>query len=172
MRSQSTSSGNTWPVEAVARNGVAVAGGYGVGISVWRGRLRVDDGIGENRRSRIYHRATSGLKRLVVLGHTGYVSLEGIRWLADVKAAYLQVDADGTSARQLRPTRHGSSFAPSCTGPRFAERPGNRALALVGRCQACGPDHEPSAVRWQDSCRRSSRCDRNEPTPIGRGMDG
>ena len=95
MRSQSTSSGNTWPVEAVARNGVAVAGGYGVSISVWRGRLRVDDGIGQNRRSRIYHRATSGLKRLVVLGHTGYVSLEGIRWLADVKAAYLQVDADG-----------------------------------------------------------------------------
>ena len=95
MRSQSTSSGNTWPVESVVRNGVAVAGGYGVGISVWRGRLRVDDGIGQDRRSRIFHRATSGLKRLVVLGHTGYVSLEGIRWLADVKAAYLQVDADG-----------------------------------------------------------------------------
>ena len=95
MRSQSTALGNTRSVEAVARNGVAVAGGYGVGISVWRGRLRVDDGLGQNRRSRIYHRATSGLKRLVVLGHTGYVSLEGIRWLADVKAAYLQVDADG-----------------------------------------------------------------------------
>jgi hypothetical protein len=43
----------------------------------------------------LLHRATSGLKRLVVLGHTGSVSLDALRWLADIKAAYLQIDGDG-----------------------------------------------------------------------------
>jgi CRISPR-associated endonuclease Cas1 len=84
-----------WPEEEVTRNGIFVASGYGLRIFVWRGRLRVDDGIGADRRSRLFHRATSGLKRLVVLGHTGYVSFEAIRWLADLKAGYLQIDADG-----------------------------------------------------------------------------
>jgi CRISPR-associated endonuclease Cas1 len=95
MLTQRNAGTETWPEEARAWNGVVVAGGYGVRISVWRGRLRVDDGSGRERRSKLYHRATSGLKRLVVLGHTGYVSLEALRWLADIKAAYLQVDADG-----------------------------------------------------------------------------
>ncbi len=43
----------------------------------------------------LVHRATGAPARLVVLGHTGSVSLEAIRWLADVGAAYLQIDADG-----------------------------------------------------------------------------
>src|SRR5437867_5109759 len=95
MHIQPTASLVIWPEEAKAANGVVVAGGYGIRISVWRGRLQVEDGIGANRRSRLLHRATAGLKRLVVLGHTGYVSLEALRWLADVKAGYLQIDADG-----------------------------------------------------------------------------
>jgi CRISPR-associated endonuclease Cas1 len=95
MPIQRSASLEPWPEEAKARNGVVVAGGYGARISVWRGRLRVDDGSGRARRSYLYHRATSGLKRLVVLGHTGYVSLEALRWMADIKSAYLQIDADG-----------------------------------------------------------------------------
>jgi hypothetical protein len=87
--------GTPVPEEAKAASGVVVAGGYGLKLRVWRGRLQVDDGLGPNRRSRLFHRATSGLKRLVVLGHTGYISLEALRWLADIKAAYLQIDADG-----------------------------------------------------------------------------
>jgi CRISPR-associated endonuclease Cas1 len=94
MPAQRTSSANAWPKEVKVSNGVATVGGYGVRISVWRGRLRVDDGVGANRRSRLFHRATSGLKRLVVLGHSGYVSLEALRWLTDIKAAYIQIDAD------------------------------------------------------------------------------
>jgi CRISPR-associated endonuclease Cas1 len=95
MPNQRTAHVETWPEEAKACQGVVVAGAYGVRISVWRGRLRVEDGVGRDRRDRLFHRATSGLKRLVVLGHTGYVSLEGLRWLADLKAAYLQIDVDG-----------------------------------------------------------------------------
>ncbi|MBA3688502.1 MAG: CRISPR-associated endonuclease Cas1 [Chloroflexi bacterium] len=95
MQAQPTASSDSWAEEATARSGVVVASGYGVRISVFRGRLRINDGIGANRRNRLFQRATSGLKRLVVLGHTGYVSLEALRWLADIRAAYLQIDADG-----------------------------------------------------------------------------
>jgi hypothetical protein len=127
MPIQRSASIEPWPAEANARNGVVVASGYGVRISVWRGRLRVDDGSGRDRRTYLYHRATSGLKRLVVLGHTGYVSLEALRWLADIKAAYLQIDADGRvlatfgppatdrpSLRRARPSRRSRRRHSSC----------------------------------------------------------
>lgn len=94
MLTQPTSA-HGWPEEIVLPDGIVVASGYGVRVSVWRGRLRVEDGSGDRRRSVLLHRATSRLKRLVVLGHTGFVSLEAFRWLADIKAAYLQIDADG-----------------------------------------------------------------------------
>lgn len=119
-----------WPEEASARSGVVVAGGYGIRISVWRGRLRVDDGIGNDRRSRLFHRATSALKRLVVLGHTGYVSLEAIRWLADIRAAYLQIDADG---RVL------ATFGPAGT-----DRPSLRRAQAI----ASQTDQALSLSRW------------------------
>lgn len=72
-----------------------VLSGYGLDVRVWRGRLRVEDGFGRQRRTLLVHRATGGLARLVILGHTGSISFEAIRWLADIGAAYLQIDADG-----------------------------------------------------------------------------
>jgi CRISPR-associated protein Cas1 len=38
---------------------------------------------------------TSRLKRLVVIGHTGFVTLDALRWIADVGAAFVQIDGDG-----------------------------------------------------------------------------
>src|SRR5438093_150412 len=94
MLTQPTSA-HAWPEEFTPPNGVLVASGYGLRISVWRGRLRVDDGIGANRRSILLHRATARLKRLIVIGHTGSISLDALRWLADVKAGFAQIDPDG-----------------------------------------------------------------------------
>jgi CRISPR-associated endonuclease Cas1 len=73
---------------------VLVADGYGIRIFVNRRHLVVKDGIGRHRRERRYARATHGLRRLVVLGHTGYVTLETHRWLADVGIAYTHLDTD------------------------------------------------------------------------------
>ncbi len=95
MRAESTDSRTAWPEEIVPPRGVLVSSGYGLSIRVWRGRLRIDDGVGQQRRSFLLNRATAGLERLVVLGHTGSISLDAIRWLADIGAAYLQIDADG-----------------------------------------------------------------------------
>jgi len=75
--------------------GVCVADGHGIKIKVDKRHLVVEDGIGRSRRERRFHKATSGLKRLVILGTTGYVSLEAVRWLADAGIPLVQVDPEG-----------------------------------------------------------------------------
>jgi CRISPR-associated endonuclease Cas1 len=75
--------------------GILTLTGYGVRVSVERGHLAFSDGIAAIRRSGRLARATCGLKRLVVLGHTGFVTFEAMRWLHDVGAAFVQIDADG-----------------------------------------------------------------------------
>ena len=112
MRRQAIDSLAAWPADLVPPRGVLVLTGYGLDVRVWRGRLRVADGIGKDRREAIVHRATGKLRRLVVLGHTGTITLEAIRWLADVGAGYLQLDADG---RVL-----------AAFGPQGTDRPGLR----------------------------------------------
>jgi CRISPR-associated endonuclease Cas1 len=71
---------------------VCVADGYGVRVSVERGRLTVSDGIGPTRRERRYARATHGLARLVVLSSCGTVSLESLRWCAGVGIGVVVLD--------------------------------------------------------------------------------
>lgn len=112
MRTQATDSLAQWPAELTPPSGVLVLTGYGLSVRVWRGRLRVEDGVGHDRREAIIHRATGRLRRLVVLGHTGSVTLDAIRWLADVGAGYLQLDADGQVIAAF--------------GPQGTDRPGLR----------------------------------------------
>ena len=73
---------------------VRVVDGYGVKITVYRARLRVEDGIGRQRRSQTYSRATCPFRRLLTLGHTGYISLEAVRWCWDLDIDIIQIDAD------------------------------------------------------------------------------
>jgi len=83
------------PAQLRKRGEVCVVTGYGVKVTVSRGRLVVSDGCGRERRERRYSRATSKLARLVVLGHAGYITLDAIRWLADLGIPFLQLDANG-----------------------------------------------------------------------------
>ena len=80
---------------AMAVDRVYVASGYGLKLYGNRGHLVVHDGIGCQRRTARFNRATSQLRRLVVLGHTGYVTLDALRWLRDIGAAFVQIDRDG-----------------------------------------------------------------------------
>lgn len=79
-----------------ARNGVLVVNGYGVRVAIEHGQLLIVDGLGRERRQGTLSRATSGLNRLVLLGHSGTISLEALRWLHDLHVAVIQLDADGT----------------------------------------------------------------------------
>jgi CRISPR-associated protein Cas1 len=77
---------------------VAVVDGYGVGLHVHHGYLVIDDGIGQHRRQRRYSRAERRLKRIVISGDTGTITLDAIRWCADMGITITQIDRE---ARQL-----------------------------------------------------------------------
>jgi CRISPR-associated endonuclease Cas1 len=89
----------------VPRHGVITLFGYGIRINVDRGHLILDDGIASDRRSFRLSRVGHGLKRLVVVGSDGYVSLSAIRWLASQDAALSVLDRDGTVLATTGPVR-------------------------------------------------------------------
>ncbi len=75
--------------------GVLVADGYGLSLSVSRGHLLIRDGLGRHRRERTLPRAQRTVRRVVILGHTGQLTLEAVRWCADTGITLLQLDSDG-----------------------------------------------------------------------------
>jgi CRISPR-associated endonuclease Cas1 len=77
------------------RAGVLIVDGFGIALRVLYGKLRVEDGIGRQRRSLALDRAGSGLERLVLIGHAGYVTLEALAWLRAIGAALVQIGRDG-----------------------------------------------------------------------------
>ena len=92
MQQQSTS---FYPPLQV-RAGVLVVDGYGISLRVVsRGKLRVEDGIGRQRRSIVLDRAGSGLERLVLIGMEGWLSLASLSWLRAIGAALVQIGRDG-----------------------------------------------------------------------------
>jgi len=74
---------------------VLVLSGYGLSLTVSRGHLVANDGLGRQRRERRFPRVQRQITRIVVLGHTGHISLEAIRWCSDTGIALVQLDADG-----------------------------------------------------------------------------
>jgi CRISPR-associated endonuclease Cas1 len=73
-------------------------------VCVERGHLVLQDGIGERIRTR-FPRVRHGLRRLVVIGSDGSVSLAAIRWLADQDAAFVMLDRDGAVLATTGPVR-------------------------------------------------------------------
>jgi CRISPR-associated endonuclease Cas1 len=77
-------------------HGIVTLFGYNSSASVDRGHLVLNDGIGMHRRQGRFPRVGHGLKRLVVIGSTGMVTFEALRWLADQKAAFVMLERDGS----------------------------------------------------------------------------
>jgi len=72
-----------------------VVDGYGVRLSVRRGRLVIEDGMGAHRHRHELSRIERTIRRIVILTDTGTITLEAIRWCADVGIAVVQLDRDG-----------------------------------------------------------------------------
>lgn len=87
------------------RHGVVTLSGYGISVRVDRGHLLVEDGIGVNRQRARFPRVGHGLKRLVVIGSDGMVSLSALRWLADQNAALSFLNRDGSVLTTTGPVR-------------------------------------------------------------------
>jgi CRISPR-associated endonuclease Cas1 len=79
--------------------------GYGIQARVDRGHLLVEDGIGSARRRARFSRVGHGLRRLVVIGSNGNISLAALRWLADQNAAFVMLERDGSVLATTGPVR-------------------------------------------------------------------
>jgi CRISPR-associated endonuclease Cas1 len=99
-----TSSFSTTAIQPT-RQGVATLFGYGIQVRVDSGHLLVEDGIGAERRQARFPRVDHGLKRLVVIGSDGMVSLAALRWLADQDASFVMLDRDGSILATTGPVR-------------------------------------------------------------------
>lgn len=82
--------------EQIVGQPVLVLSGYGIDVRVKRGHLVVSDGVGRDRRTLMLNRATCGLRRLVIIGHDGTVTLDALRWIRDLGASFVHLDRDGT----------------------------------------------------------------------------
>jgi CRISPR-associated endonuclease Cas1 len=100
-------SANSVSIEDIhpGRHGVVTLSGYGINVKVDRGHLLVEDGIGANRQRARFPRVGHGLKRLVIIGSDGMVSLSALRWLADQKAAFVMLERDGSVLATTGPVR-------------------------------------------------------------------
>jgi len=87
------------------QRGVVTLFGYGIKVHVDRGHLTLQDGIGPVRREVRLSRVGHGLRRLVVIGADGFVSLAALRWLADQDASFVMLDRDGSVLATTGPVR-------------------------------------------------------------------
>jgi CRISPR-associated endonuclease Cas1 len=79
----------------IRKSGVLVLNGYGIRVQVNAGHLLLHDGIADERRTIRLPRVNHGLKRLVMIGSDGFITLEALRWISDVGAAFVMLDRRG-----------------------------------------------------------------------------
>ena len=87
------------------RHGVLTLFGYGIRVRMDGGHLLIEDGLGADRRYARLPRVGHGLKRLVVIGSDGMISLAALRWLADQDASFVMLERDGSVLATTGPVR-------------------------------------------------------------------
>src|SRR6266403_3503691 len=87
------------------RHGVVTLYGHGIAVHLERGHLVLKDGIGGERREARLARVGHGLRRLILIGSDGFVSLGALRWLADQDAAFVMLERDGSVLATTGPVR-------------------------------------------------------------------
>jgi CRISPR-associated endonuclease Cas1 len=100
-----TASPNLPHSSVIRKSGVLVLSGYGIRVQMRSGHLVLEDGIADERRTIRLPRVGHGLKRLVLIGSAGFVTLEALRWLADQKAAFAMLERDGSVLTTVGPVR-------------------------------------------------------------------
>ena len=93
----------------VPRHGVVTLFGHGIQVRVDGGHLVLLDGIGPDRRYARLPRVGHGLKRLVVIGSDGMISLAALRWLSDQDVAFTMLERNGKVLAVTGPVRPSDS---------------------------------------------------------------
>jgi CRISPR-associated endonuclease Cas1 len=109
-------------IPQISKHGVVTLTGFGIRVTMQTGHLEIEDSIGSHRRKFRLPRVGHGLKRLVIIGADGFVSLAALRWLADQHAAFVMLERDGRVLTVTGPVRPSDSRL-------------RRAQALAGRSE-------------------------------------
>ena len=79
----------------ISRTGILTLTGFGIRVRMQCGHLEIEDGIGSDRRKLRLARVGHGLKRLVLIGSDGFITLEALRWLSAQDVAFSMLQRDG-----------------------------------------------------------------------------
>ena len=79
----------------IHKSGVLTLSGFGVHVRMQSGHLEIEHGQGDERRKSRLPRVGHNLKRLVIIGDDGFVSLSALKWIADVDASLTMLDRTG-----------------------------------------------------------------------------
>lgn len=90
---------------AINKTGVLTLSGFGIRVRQHNNHLEIEDGVGLERRRFRLPRVGHGLKRLVIIGNDGFVSLAALRWLADQDVAFVMLNRDGSVLATTGPVR-------------------------------------------------------------------
>lgn len=96
-------------LNAVPRNGILTLVGYGISVSVDKAHLIVKDGIGAERYHYRLPRVGHRLKRLVIVGSDGLITLAALKWLRDQDVTLSFLERNGRVLSVVGPS--GSSDA-------------------------------------------------------------
>ncbi len=92
-------------IPQIPKHDVLTLYGFGIRVAMQSGHLSIEDGIGPERRNFRLPRVGHGLRRLVVIGSDGMVSLAALRWLSDQDAAFVMLERDGQVLTTTGPVR-------------------------------------------------------------------
>ena len=79
----------------ISRTGILTLSGFGIKVRVRSGHLEIEDGIGPERRKLRFARVGHGLKRLVLIGSDGLITLEALDWMGAQDVAFSMLERDG-----------------------------------------------------------------------------
>ncbi len=77
------------------KTGVLTLTGFGIKVRMQSGHLEIEDGVGLERRKFRVPRVGHGLKRLVLIGSDGFVTLAALEWLASQRIAFVMLERSG-----------------------------------------------------------------------------
>lgn len=100
---------HSFAIPQISKHGVVTLTGFGIRVTMQAGHLEIEDRIGPDRRKFRLPRVGHRLKRLVIVGADGVVSLAALRWLADQQAAFIMLERDGRVLTVTGPVRPSDS---------------------------------------------------------------
>src|SRR3989442_2923251 len=83
-------------IRQISKHGVLVLHGFGIKVRLVNSHFLAEWGVGLNRyQVRLSRVEGHKLRRVVLLGNDGYISLEALRFIADVGASFSMIDKRG-----------------------------------------------------------------------------